>query len=125
MGRVVQYVITHEGGQGLGDDVRRKVEFDFACCDEPQQLVRLLGIRPGMTVADIGAGSGYYVVRLSPIADTVAQGKAGLQAEQRDYDQHRRHIARVHDAGQRKRRVQRPAGGHFVGGDQPAVLELF
>src|SRR5580692_11023082 len=34
---------------------------------EPQQLVRLLGIKPGMTVADIGAGSGYYVVRLSPI----------------------------------------------------------
>jgi hypothetical protein len=30
----------------------------------------------------------------------------------------------VHDAGQRKRRVQRPAGGHFVGGDQPTLLEL-
>jgi SAM-dependent methyltransferase len=34
---------------------------------EPRQLVRLLGIQSGMTVADIGAGSGYYVVRLSPI----------------------------------------------------------
>ena len=34
---------------------------------EPDQLVRLLGIKPGMAVADIGAGSGYYVVRLSPI----------------------------------------------------------
>jgi predicted methyltransferase len=34
---------------------------------EPGQLVRLLGIESGMTVADIGAGSGYYVVRLSPI----------------------------------------------------------
>ena len=31
------------------------------------QLVRLLGIKSGMTIADIGAGSGYYVVRLSPI----------------------------------------------------------
>ena len=29
--------------------------------------MRLLGIKSGMTVADIGAGSGYYVVRLSPI----------------------------------------------------------
>ena len=37
---------------------------------EPQQLVRLLGIKPGMTVADIGAGSGYYVARLSPIVGT-------------------------------------------------------
>jgi predicted methyltransferase len=34
---------------------------------EPGQLMRLLGIKSGMTVADIGAGSGYYVVRLSPI----------------------------------------------------------
>jgi len=34
---------------------------------EARQLVRLLGIKSGMTVADIGAGSCYYVVRLSPI----------------------------------------------------------
>src|SRR5271169_5506228 len=34
---------------------------------EAGQLVRFLGIKSGMTVADIGAGSGYYVVRLSPI----------------------------------------------------------
>jgi SAM-dependent methyltransferase len=34
---------------------------------EPTQLIQLLGIKSGMTVADIGAGSGYYVVRLSPI----------------------------------------------------------
>jgi SAM-dependent methyltransferase len=33
---------------------------------EPDQLIRLLGIKSGTTVADIGAGSGYYVVRLSP-----------------------------------------------------------
>src|SRR6201982_1464092 len=37
---------------------------------EPSQLVRLLGIKSGITVADIGAGSGYYVVRLSPIVGT-------------------------------------------------------
>ena len=34
---------------------------------ETQQVVRLLGISSGMTVADIGTGSGYYVVRLAPI----------------------------------------------------------
>src|SRR5262249_52494999 len=34
---------------------------------EPGQLVRLLGIKSGMTIAHSGAGSGYYVVRLSPI----------------------------------------------------------
>jgi predicted methyltransferase len=34
---------------------------------EVPQAVRLLGIEPGMTVGDIGAGSGYYVTRLSPL----------------------------------------------------------
>ena len=29
--------------------------------------MRLAGVRPGMSVADIGAGEGYYTVRLSPI----------------------------------------------------------
>ena len=33
---------------------------------EVPQAVTLLGIEPGMTVADIGAGSGYYVTRLAP-----------------------------------------------------------
>ncbi|MGL6042675.1 MAG: class I SAM-dependent methyltransferase, partial [Sandaracinobacteroides sp.] len=34
---------------------------------EAQDVIRLAGIKPGMAVADIGAGSGYYVVRLSPV----------------------------------------------------------
>lgn len=33
--------------------------------DELGQVIRLMRIAPGETVADIGAGSGYYVVRLS------------------------------------------------------------
>jgi len=44
-----------------------KGEKDRDKAGEPGQLVRLLGIEIGMTVADLGAGSGYYVVRLSPI----------------------------------------------------------
>ena len=39
---------------------------------EAASVVRLVGIGPGQTVADIGAGSGYYTVRLSPVV-----GKAG------------------------------------------------
>ena len=35
--------------------------------DEAGQLVRRLGIAPGMTVADIGAGSGYHTVRLARV----------------------------------------------------------
>lgn len=33
--------------------------------NESAQLVRALGLAPGMTVADIGAGSGYHTVRLA------------------------------------------------------------
>jgi cyclopropane fatty-acyl-phospholipid synthase-like methyltransferase len=35
--------------------------------DETGQLVRGVGIAPGMSVADIGAGSGYHTVRLSAV----------------------------------------------------------
>ena len=61
--------------------------------NEPRQLVRLLGIRSGMTVADIGAGSGYYVVRLSPVVgprgriiaeDVVPEYIQGLRKRVRD-----------------------------------------
>jgi SAM-dependent methyltransferase len=60
---------------------------------EPRQLVRLLGIKSGMTVADVGAGSGYYVVRLSPIVgprgriiaeDVVPEYLQGLAKRVRD-----------------------------------------
>lgn len=33
--------------------------------DEAGQMYRLLGLRPGMSVADLGAGSGYHTIRLS------------------------------------------------------------
>ena len=32
-----------------------------------ETVIQLLDIRPGMAVADIGAGSGYYVMRLAPV----------------------------------------------------------
>jgi predicted methyltransferase len=63
--------------------------------DEPGQVVRLLDIKPGMNIADIGAGSGYYTVRLSPIVG--AGGRIIAQDVQADYLQglHKR----VHDLG--------------------------
>lgn len=35
--------------------------------DEAGQLARALDIRPGMTIADVGAGSGYHTLRLAPL----------------------------------------------------------
>ena len=34
---------------------------------EFETVVRLAGVEPGMSVADIGAGEGYYTIRLSPL----------------------------------------------------------
>jgi protein-L-isoaspartate O-methyltransferase len=34
---------------------------------EAEEVMRLAGVAPGMSVADIGAGEGYYTVRLSPL----------------------------------------------------------
>jgi ubiquinone/menaquinone biosynthesis C-methylase UbiE len=34
---------------------------------EAEEVIRLAGVEPGMSVADVGAGQGYYTVRLSPI----------------------------------------------------------
>ena len=34
---------------------------------EAEEVMSLAGIKPGMSVADIGAGEGYYTVRLSPL----------------------------------------------------------
>lgn len=34
---------------------------------ESEKVMELAGIAPGMTVADVGAGEGYYTVRLAPL----------------------------------------------------------
>jgi predicted methyltransferase len=62
---------------------------------EPRQLVRLLGINSGMTIADIGAGSGRYVVRLSPIVGPYGSIIAEDVVPEYLQDLH----SRVHDLG--------------------------
>ncbi|HEY6917348.1 MAG TPA: methyltransferase domain-containing protein [Allosphingosinicella sp.] len=44
----------------LNEDARDSVA-------EFETVMRLAGVKPGMSVADIGAGEGYYTVRLSPL----------------------------------------------------------
>jgi SAM-dependent methyltransferase len=51
----------------------RSTEEERDAQDEAGQLARLMGFKPGMTVADIGAGSGYHTVRLSRLL-----GQSGL-----------------------------------------------
>jgi ubiquinone/menaquinone biosynthesis C-methylase UbiE len=47
----------------LNEDARDSV-------GEAERVMRLAEIQPGMSVADIGAGEGYYTIRLSPLVGT-------------------------------------------------------
>jgi SAM-dependent methyltransferase len=50
---------------------------------EAQQLTRLMGLKPGMVVGDIGAGSGFYAVRLARVVGP--SGTVVAQDVRRDY----------------------------------------
>ena len=57
-GRVIAPVMGYEGADWLE---RPEREFE----EQPSKAVAALGIKPGDVVADVGAGSGYYTVRLA------------------------------------------------------------
>lgn len=48
------------GGAFSTEDARDRV-------GEAEQVMELAGVKPGMSVADVGAGEGYYTVRLAPV----------------------------------------------------------
>jgi ubiquinone/menaquinone biosynthesis C-methylase UbiE len=58
MGREISFVMGHQGAGWLERPEREKEE-------QPRKLLKLLDLKPGMVIADIGAGSGYYSFRLS------------------------------------------------------------
>jgi ubiquinone/menaquinone biosynthesis C-methylase UbiE len=58
MGREISLVMGHQGAGWLERPEREKEE-------QPSRLLKMLEIEPGMVVADIGAGSGYYSFRLA------------------------------------------------------------
>lgn len=59
---------------------------------EAEQVIRLAGVTPGMSVADIGAGEGYYTVRLAPVVGS--QGR--VLAEDIVPEVEQRLVQRVH-----------------------------
>lgn len=61
--------------------------------DESGQIVRHLGIKPGMTVGDVGAGSGYHAIRLARVVGS--SGSVIAQDVKREYlEQLTGHISR-------------------------------
>jgi SAM-dependent methyltransferase len=59
MGREIAQVMGHEGAAWL-DRPEREIE------EAPGILVDALKLKPGMVVADVGAGSGYLTFRMAP-----------------------------------------------------------
>ncbi len=57
-GRVIAPVMSAAGADWLERGERESEE-------SPSKAIRALDIKPGMTVCDLGAGSGYYTVRMS------------------------------------------------------------
>lgn len=62
---------------------KRSTEEHRDSLDESGEIARLLEIKPGMTVGDIGTGSGYHTVRLSPLVG--ANGSVIAEDVTRDY----------------------------------------
>src|SRR5215510_7508991 len=51
-------------GPGGADWLERPQRVDE---EQPQQVIDALQIKPGQTIADLGAGSGYYSFRIAPL----------------------------------------------------------
>jgi predicted methyltransferase len=67
--------------------------------DESGQIASALGVKPGMALADIGAGSGYHTFRLSPLVGPsgriYAEDVVGSYLDALEQDVRRRGLANV------------------------------
>ena len=74
MGREIAYVMGYEGIGWLERSEREKEE-------NVSKLIQNMGIKPNDTIADIGAGSGYHVFRIAPIANKGIVYAVDIQTE--------------------------------------------
>jgi ubiquinone/menaquinone biosynthesis C-methylase UbiE len=89
MGREIAHVMGHAAANWLERPEREEEE-------QPKKLLKALKLEPGMSVADIGAGSGYYVFRMAPLVG--AKGKiyaVDIQQEMLDIIKKRAEKAKV------------------------------
>ncbi len=89
MGREISQVMGHQGAGWLERPERENEE-------QPSKLLKMLEIKKDMVIADIGAGSGYYTLRLAKLVG--AKGKVlavDIQKEMLDIIRKRMKRSRV------------------------------
>ncbi len=107
----------HAGADhGFSDTERWAKVFDDPARDDwqrPDEVVRLLEVGPGLTVADVGAGTGYFERRLS--------AKVGSAGKVLALDVEPTMIAYLEDRGRRE--MWRGVEARLVAPDDPALGE--
>jgi predicted methyltransferase len=74
MGREIAHVMGYQGIDWLERSEREKEE-------NVSNLIENMGIKPADTIADIGAGSGYHVFRMAPLANNGLIYAVDIQVE--------------------------------------------
>jgi protein-L-isoaspartate O-methyltransferase len=74
LGREIAHVMGFEGMSWLNRPEREKEE-------NTAKLIKNMNIKPGDTIADIGAGSGYHVFKMAPMAKDVFVYAVDIQDE--------------------------------------------
>jgi ubiquinone/menaquinone biosynthesis C-methylase UbiE len=90
--------MKHQGGMGMShpDHMERRFDdaeqwaksFDDPARDAwqmPAHVIETLALKPGQSVADIGAGTGYFTVRLAKSAKALAVYAADIEPSMVDY----------------------------------------
>ena len=89
LGREIAHVMGHRGAGWLERPEREKEE-------APAKLVKAMQIKPGMVIGDIGAGSGYFTFRISPlVGDKGKVFAVDIQKEMLDIIQKRMRAKKV------------------------------
>jgi len=95
---------SHGGAQGAAGQKHDHMEHSFADVERyaksfddsgrdawqmPDRVISALGLKSGQTVADIGAGTGYFTVRLAKSAAALKVYAVDIEPAMVEYVQHR------------------------------------
>ena len=102
LGREIAPIMGHLGASWLERPEREAEE-------KPSVLIRELGLKPGDTVADIGAGTGYFSFRMAPLVGNGKVIAVDLQPEMLAIIRNRANVTGIGNVEAVQGRVDNPA----------------